>query len=138
MRVQVLVVAAVLLSATLCCAQSQPITCPAQVSGAAPQGWTGPNADKAAPFERVSVFNRDKDGKNYDLAPDDEKDQGSHITQVWELTDYRDLPLLLRCRYKGTEATLTRELPAELKTCTFTYTAGKHGEVVAKPSVKCE
>lgn len=114
------------------------MTCPATLGTKIPEGWSGQAATKDAAFERISVFNKDKDGQEYDLAPDDESRDGKRVVQTWKLSDYRDMPLLLRCHYQGTDAAIARELAPELKSCIFRYEPGPHGEVAGKPEARCE
>jgi len=123
-------------------AGAQTLSCPATLSATAPAGWTaeGKPAAGAHEFERISVYNKDAHGE-YDLAPDDERKEGGKIVQTWKLTGYRELPLYLRCRYHGTDRTVTRELPAALKTCEFRFQLDKKGNIVStngKPEVKCQ
>jgi hypothetical protein len=137
MRGIVLTIGAVLVAWSSAAAAEPGLTCPARLGTTVPAGWTGTASAREAAFLRISVLNRDKDGEEYDLAPDDDKRQGKQIVQHWKLGFYRELPLYLRCRYRGTEATVMRELPPGLKQCEFRYVAGAHGEVVSKPEVDC-
>lgn len=125
-------------------AGAQTLTCPASLTAKAAAGWTveGKPGVGAHAFERVSIYNKDTHGE-YDLAPDEERKEAGKIVQVWKLSDYREMPLYLRCRYRGTDATLTRELPAALKTCEFGFQFDKRGNIVSangagKPEVRCQ
>jgi len=117
-------------------AGAQTLSCPETLGEDLPSGW------ERRTFERVSIYNKDAK-QEYDLAPDDERKEHGKIVQTWKLTGYRDMPLYLRCRYRGTDRTLTRELTVALKTCEFHFQLDKKGNVVlgngaAKPEVKCQ
>ena len=73
----------------------------------------------APPFERISVFNKEGD-RVYDLAPDDTKQLPGRIIQTWNVSDYRDLPVFLTCHYHGATRTITKPLPAPIRTCAQT------------------
>ncbi|MCU1257763.1 MAG: hypothetical protein JWO80_648 [Bryobacterales bacterium] len=89
-------------------------------------------------FERISIFNVDPAGKEYELAPDSERKTGGLVEQAWNLANYREMALVLRCRYRGTEDAVSMELPARVKTCTFRYLAGNDGRVVAGSEMACK
>jgi hypothetical protein len=120
---------------------SPPIACPASIAvneSAAPlPGWSLESGKTRRAFERISVYNRDASGKEYDLAPDDQNQDGKRITQTWDVKAYRTMAVYVRCRYRGTSATLSQELPPPVGSCTFRYVAGSHGEVAAKPEMDC-
>jgi hypothetical protein len=125
-------------------AGAQTLSCPARLGSKVEPGWRvegSAGADSHA-FQRISVYNKDA-RQEYDLAPDDEKRVQGRIVQTWRLKDYRALPLFLRCRFAGTEATLTRELPKALQSCEFRFRMDKKGNIITtdgagKPEVKCQ
>ncbi len=120
-------------------AGAQSLVCPSSISvteSANVEGWNSQAAGAQHPFERISVFNRDSK-QDYDLAPDSEQHSGNKLVQTWNLKDYRTMPLFLSCRYRDTSLTLTRELPAPLTTCTFTFQLDKNGGIVA-PTMACK
>src|SRR5271163_2308821 len=86
---------------------SAPFTCPATISVAKAEHK----------FERPSIYNGTPGKQEYELAPDDTQTQGKQIRQTWNLADYRDMNLFVRCRYLGTKQTVVKNLPAPLKTC---------------------
>jgi len=61
--------------------------------------------------KRVSIYNVDKEGREYDLAPDDQARTGGKIVQAWKLQDYRSMEIFLRCRYHETAVVLNTEAP---------------------------
>ncbi len=110
-----------------------------------PRGWTADGAVVDHEFERISVLNG-KSGEQRkpapaDLAPDAEHTHAGVITQRWNLSDYRDPGLLLVCRYAGTQATLSFELPDELTTCEQTFRLDAKSHMVVQkdpaPSMLC-
>lgn len=72
-----------------------------------------------------------------DLAPDHEKRVSGNIEQQWDLDAYRSGKLLLRCHYKNSKETITREIPASLHHCTKTYRPDAHGMPVDIPRMIC-
>ncbi len=108
------------------------LVCPAEV----PAG-SNSQPSRRAQFERISVFNRDKDGREYDLAPDNETHQGRRVTQTWNLNDYREMPLFLTCRYKNTDKVVSVELPPALSRCTQTFELDAHANITGKSIMSC-
>jgi hypothetical protein len=117
------------------------VTCPETIAvteSAAPvDGWGAASAQATHKFERISVFNGHPGGEEYDLAPDDEKTVGKKTVQTWILKDYRSMNLFLRCRYRDTEATLHKDLPAPLAACTLSFELQKDGAIGGKPTAVC-
>ena len=117
------------------------ISCPANIavneSSAPLPGWSLESGKTERAFERISVYNRDAAGREYDLAPDDQNQDGKRITQIWDVKAYRTMAVLLRCRYHDTSVTLSMELPPTVNSCTLRYVAGSHGEVAANPQMGC-
>ena len=101
-------------------------------------GWKASSDVTTHAFERISVYNGTAGGKEYELAPDDEKNNAGKIAQTWKLKDYRSMNLFLRCRYHDTPAVLFMDLPANLTTCKFTFTLDKKGNIVGKSSATCQ
>ena len=100
-------------------------TCPAEVSG--------------HKFLRPSIYNGEPGKQEYELAPDDEKQSaGNMIRQTWNLADYRDMNLFVRCRYDGTNETREKNLPLPLKTCVFAFRNVKGNQPVASPNFGCK
>jgi hypothetical protein len=137
---------AVLAARPICAAQNQTgdheLSCPATIDvseQATPvAGWEAENSAAAKQkFERVSIYNGQPGGKEFDLAPDDQKNDHGRITQVWHLEGYRDMNLFLRCRYRNTQAVLYRNIPAGLKNCTFIFIIDKSGKITETLSFAC-
>jgi hypothetical protein len=101
------------------------------------QGWRSTSTQTEHDFERVSIYNVDKEGREYDLAPDNEARTGAKVVQTWNLKDYRSMNILLRCRYHDTAVVLHTEAPAALTRCTFTFVLDKNGNFIGKSDSVC-
>jgi hypothetical protein len=112
-------------------AATHTLTCPATVAG------KGSAAGKEFKFLRPSIYNGAAGKEEYELAPDDEKTRGQQVTQIWRLSDYSDMNAFVRCRYAGTSITVVKDLPLELKTCTFRFLNVHGDQPVAAPSFEC-
>jgi hypothetical protein len=119
-----------------------PLTCPASItvtaaaSVAAP--WQAESAKSDHKFERPSIYNGTPGKQEYDLAPDDTQTAGNRVRETWKLADYRDMNLFLRCRYLGTQATISTNIPAPLKTCVFSFQNVPGNHPVASPVFECK
>jgi hypothetical protein len=109
------------------------LTCPAILN---PPGATGQGA--AREFERINIYNGKPGGEEYDLAPDDQTEAGRTITQIWFLKDYRSMNIFVRCRYRGTNAVTTLDVPAKYQKCTFTFQMDKKNNITGKPGFSCK
>lgn len=126
-------VAAIVLTAIAAAAQAAPASpCPAFFPE---KGKTG--AMRHA-FLRPSVLNVDHDGREYDLAPDDEQKSGTHVEQTWQLDSYRDLPLVIRCHYRGTDKTVTKPAAAELHQCRFRFVLDRSAAIAGRSEFSCQ
>lgn len=47
--------------------------------------WQAGNATSKRTFERISIYNGQPGGNEFELAPDDQKQVRNHVTQVWHL-----------------------------------------------------
>jgi len=101
------------------------------------EGWKASGGKSDHAFERVSVYNGTAGGQEYDLAPDSQSQMSTHVTQTWNLKDYRSMNIFLRCRYHDTAAVLIRDVPAGIQACTFTFTSEKKGDFLGKSAVTC-
>ena len=89
-------------------------------------------------FERVSIYNGTAGGKEFELAPDEGKDSaGPKIVQTWNLKDYRSMNIFLRCRYHDTGIIKNLDAPANLRSCTLTFTLDKKGVYAGKSTLLC-
>src|SRR6202035_1617827 len=100
------------------------LSCPSTVKvteTASPvDGWKSISPPKEHDFERVSIYNVDKEGREYDLAPDEQ------------------------ARTAGNAAVITtppwpyiKEAPPALTRCTFTFALDKNGNFIGKSDLVC-
>jgi hypothetical protein len=119
-----------------------PLTCPASItvtgtaSVAAP--WQAESAKSEHKFERPSIYNGTPGKQEYDLAPDDTQTAGKRVRETWNLADYRQMNLFVRCRYLGTPAAVVTNIPAPLKTCVFSFQNVGGNQPVASPAFECK
>ncbi len=137
-------ISVILSSAIAALGQSNPpssLSCPSTLEvteTASPmEGWRSSSAPKQHDFERVSIYNVDKEGREYDLAPDDQARTSGKVVQSWNLKDYRSMKIFLRCSYHDTAAVLYTEAPAALTRCTFTFALDKSGDFIGKSDLVC-
>lgn len=107
---------------------AKPLTCPVSIKVA--------KSDHK--FERPSIYNGTPGKQEYDLAPDDTQTQGKQVKETWNLADYRDMNLFVRCRYLGTKETVVINLPAPLKICIFSFRDMPGDQPVASPVFECK
>jgi hypothetical protein len=105
-----------------------PLTCPASIKA----------AKSEHKFERPSIYNGTPGKQEYELAPDDTQTQGKQVRETWNLADYRDMNLFVRCRYLGTAATVVADIPAPLKTCIFSFHNVSGNQPVVSPVFECK
>jgi hypothetical protein len=119
-----------------------PLTCPATIAvTAAPSAvtpWRAETAKSEHKFERPSIYNGTPGKQEYDLAPDDTQTAGKRVRETWNLADYRDMTLFVRCRYLGTPATVVTNIPAPIKTCVFSFQNVAGNQPVASPAFECK
>ena len=117
------------------------LSCPEAITvveTAAPAGGWQPEAAKVERrFERVSIYNGNPGKDEYDLAPDDQKQDGKKVVQTWKLKGYRSMNVFLRCRYRGTSVSLYRDVPASVEECTLSFETDGAGKIAGKPVAVC-
>jgi hypothetical protein len=129
---KILLCAAGALAASAVAAQAEPFTCPAAVetdttAGGMPQSFK---------FRYVSFF--DGDPKELaDLAPEEGPDP-KKLQQRWELVRSKDRPIVMICRYHGTDKTVQREVPLSIKACKLEGEMNDKGEVLGSPTLTCK
>ena len=122
---------AVLAAAAAPSAHAEAFTCPATLDTDATSGGL-PQSFK---FRYVSFF--DGDPKDLaDLAPDEGPDP-KKLEQRWQLTRTKGRPIIMICRYHGTDLTIRKEVPPEIKECRLEGLIDEHGEIVGSPTLTC-
>jgi len=118
------------------------LQCPAAITvtetPSAPGGWRSADGKSHRPFERISIYNGHEGGREFELAPTGQKENGTQITQTWTLKAYRDMNLFLRCRYRDTAAVLSIDIPSSIAVCTFIFDLAPGGRIVGKPTMTCK
>jgi len=123
---------AVALALAACARESAPAPfgCPAQIetdetSGGRPVSYE---------FRYVSFFDGDP-ADMANLAP--EEGDGPGLDQRWRFDENRARPIVMVCRYHGTERTVELEVPASISECRLTGEATEGGEIVGSPKLTC-
>jgi len=119
---------ALALSLNMACALAQErseFSCPATLAVSeqpeAPAGWSAAPGRNHRELKTAKVYNGKAGGQEYDLAPDDTRTHGRRLTLSWNLKDYRQMNLFVRCFYHDTEATIHADLPARLTSCSLIW-----------------
>lgn len=134
--------ALVLFTARMSFAQNAaPFACPATLSVTeqpqVPYGWSGVAANSIHPFKNLKVLNGNPGKEEYDLKPDDEMRRGRKVTLSWNLKDYRDMNLFIRCSYRDTESQVTTDLPARLTVCSVTLEFNTGNQIIGNSQMEC-
>ena len=122
---------AALFMATSAAAQSQGLTCPAELESAV----TADGLPQSFKFRYVSFFDGDPSDRAA-LAPDDGVNP-QVLDQRWQFTRTHGRPIIMICRYHGTEQTVRKEVPAGIKECRLEGFVSETGEVVGSPQLQC-
>jgi hypothetical protein len=85
----------------------------------------------------ASVLNGTPGKEEYDLTPDDETRLRGRVALSWNLKDYRDMNLFVRCHYRGTSAVINANLPAHLTTCSVTLQLNKRQDIIGESRMSC-
>ena len=119
-----------------------PCACPTLVAineTAAPlDSWKVVPGVRSRKFERISIFNRNSDGMEFELAPDEHTKNGNRITQNWNLKGYRTMKVFIRCRYHDTSVNLEMDLPPNVETCTLRFVSGKSAIIEGSSDMYCQ
>lgn len=121
--------------------KSDTLSCPPGISVkesvSAPPEWTIVPGPVELAFERASIYQVSSDGKQFDLAPDEEPRKTNPIVQVWNLPGDRSMPIFLVCRYRNSLITLRRKISPDLHKCTLTYVGDERGQAVGLSAADC-
>jgi hypothetical protein len=122
--------AAALMSAGI--VQAASFTCPATIesdntAGGMPQTFK---------FRYVSFFDGDP-GELADLAPE-ELPNPDKLMQRWEFVRSKGRPIVMVCRYHGTQQTVRKDVPANIKECRLEGTIDAKGEIQGSPTLTCQ
>jgi len=123
---------AILAAAGVNAAHAASFACPAQIESDATAGGT-PQSFK---FRYVSFFDGDP-AELADLAPDEGPDP-KKLEQRWQFTRTAGRPIVMVCRYHGTQATVRKDVPATIKQCSLDGLIDDKGEIVGSPKLTCK
>jgi hypothetical protein len=131
MRTLITLTVAVLAAAAATGAQAAAFTCPATIesdttSGGMPQSFK---------FRYVSFFDGDP-LELADLAPE-ELPNPDKLMQRWEFVRTKGRPIVMICRYHGTQQTVRKEVPANIKECRLEGVIDAKGEIQGSPTLTC-
>ena len=103
-------------------------------------GWSSQNGEAQRSLRGVSFYSVGKDGREYELAPDDQKERGRVVRNVWEIHRYRDpaAELVLRCHYTDTTVRLSTQISFAINTCYFDAEVTANGKVRSVVRMICK
>jgi hypothetical protein len=99
--------------------------------------WHAPKVTSLHALAGITIYNGDIGDESASLAPDDEQQQGRHVTQTWQLKDYRDRNIWLQCRYRTTGATLAANIPVKIQKCVITFDLDAKGNITGTAALSC-
>lgn len=100
------------------------------------KGWEGHSAQVERRFERVSIYNGQPRGQEFELAPENQQEVQGRVSQTWNLKGYRSMNIFVRCRYSDTRVILVADIPSYDETCSFNF-AKMESQKEAKPTFQC-
>lgn len=112
-------------------ARAEPFGCPATLEVDNPAG--GPS--QSYKFRYVSFYDGDP-SEMADLAPE-EGPNPKVVEQRWQLRRTPGRPIVIVCRYHGTERTVRKEVPTDIKECRLEGFVDENGEIVGSPTLTC-
>lgn len=118
-------------AAAVSTAGASELSCPATLDGEDTAGGL-PESHK---FRYVSFFDGDP-REMADLAPE-EGPNPKLIEQRWQFTRAPGRPIVMVCRYHGTDRTTTQEVPAHVNECRLEGLITDQGEIVGSPTLTC-
>ena len=114
-------------------ARAETFTCPAVLeTDTTPAGH--PQSFK---FRYVSFCDGDP-SELADLAPEEDLAKAGHLNQRWEIVRNPGRPIVVVCRYHGTEATIRKNLPPGIKECRLEGLIDAKGEIQGSPKLECK
>jgi hypothetical protein len=86
-------------------------------------------------FRYVSFFDGDP-REMADLAPE-EGPNPKVLEQRWQFTRAPGRPIVMVCRYHGTDRTVVQEVPSDVQECRLEGLITGEGEIVGSPTLTC-
>lgn len=120
-------------AAVLSTASAGDFSCPASIEEG-DDGVSGTAGSRSLRY--VSFFDGDP-SQMTDLAPEDTSNT-SRIEQHWRLVRSAGRPIVMVCRYHGTQNTIQKEVPEDVKECRLQGFVDSDGEIVGSPTLSCD
>ena len=132
MRLNITLSAAAVALLSAGAAEAASFTCPATIesdttSGGLPQSFK---------FRYVSFFDGDP-LELADLAPE-ELPNPDKLTHRWEFVRTKGRPIVMICRYHGTQQTVRKDVPANINECRLEGAIDAKGEIQGSPTLTCK
>lgn len=112
-------------------AAASELSCPATLNADETTG----GAQASYKFRYVSFYDGDP-AEMVDLAPS-EGPNPKVLEQRWRLTRTAGRPIVMVCRYHGTERTVQKEVPPDVRECRLNGFIDANGEIIGSPTLKC-
>ena len=119
------------LAAAVSSASASELSCAATIDG----DETGGGLPESFKFRYVSFFDGDP-RELADLAPE-EGPNPKVLEQRWQFTRAPGRPIVMVCRYHGTDRTTTQEVPSDVQECRLEGLITDDGEIVGSPTLSC-
>ena len=113
-------------------ASASSLSCPESIDG----GINAAGSTDSFKFRYVSFFDGDP-SEMADLAPDDGPNP-KVLEQSWQFKLSPGRPIYMVCRYHGTDETVKKEVPSDIKQCKLNGLVNEQGEVVGSPTLECD
>ena len=126
-----LLVAAIAASFAAHSAAASGLSCPATLAADESSGGAGTSYK----FRYVSFYDGDP-AEMADLAPQ-EGPNPKVLEQRWQLTRTAGRPIVMVCRYHGTDRTVQKEVPAGIRECRLNGFVNDKGEIMGSPKLEC-
>lgn len=107
------------------------LTCPATIDG----DDTAGGLPQSFKFRYVSFFDGDP-REMANLAPE-EGPNPKVLEQRWQFTRAPGRPIVMICRYHGTDRTIVKEVPSDVQECRLEGLITDEGEIVGSPTLSC-
>jgi hypothetical protein len=118
-------------AAAVSTAGASELSCPASVDG----DNDGAGGQTTHAFRYVSFFDGDP-REMADLAPE-EGPNPKVLEQRWQFTRAPGRPIVMVCRYHGTDRTVVQDVPSDVQECRLEGLITGEGEIVGSPTLSC-
>ena len=98
---------------------------------------SGGSAQVEHKFKEVAFYVGDPKDNN-GVPSDDDSDKPRQLDQHWVLTREAGKPLMMVCKYHGTDKTVVDTLPANITSCVLEGKMDDKGEILGSPTLSCK